>query len=63
MTEVKLCKECRFIRHYTGGYFCECPELTVFNLVTGSQKGIPALELRETGKCGRDAKYWEPFKD
>lgn len=57
MSEVKLCKDCRYIND--SGCWCIHPSLPI-NLVSGRIKASPAYMMREhDNMCGEEGKLFE----
>ena len=68
MTELKLCKDCKWykknwIEHLSGSgdQFDKCMNpILNGNLVTGKYKGVFCDTARNYGiRCGKEGRYWE----
>ena len=56
MTEIKLCKNCK----YQDRSYCMHPDIVTKSVVTGEPLIRSCTVLRHAGKCGLEAKYFEP---
>jgi hypothetical protein len=56
MAEIKLCKDCK----YSECSYCTNPAILTKSVVTGEPLIRSSTLLRHAGKCGLEAKYFEP---
>lgn len=56
----KACVDCRFCKRPGAVYWCDHPEVQEFDPI----HGMTAIQARQarSGKCGEDAKLFEPHK-
>ena len=54
--EIKLCKDCK----YSDCSYCTNPTILTKSVVTGEVLIRSCTQLRHAGKCGLEAKYFEP---
>lgn len=73
MSEVKLCKDCKFEKRHCLSYFpfigppsfrefskCAHPNFTTKDLITGNIKITEFCSVLRIFRCGKEAKYFEP---
>lgn len=66
MSDVKLCKDCRWfdgpsgLRTITSAPACTHPKIAPPNLTYGGVLSVACVYARAAKACGKAGKYWEP---